>query len=75
MSTGQMVGGAVEEELGDGREYMTAEELAVRLHMTLAWIYAETRAGRIPHLRLGRYVRYGRSTIAAWEREQEAGSV
>jgi excisionase family DNA binding protein len=80
MSTQQMTGHEartqeVEEGLGDGRQHMTAEELAVRLHVTLAWVYAETRAGRIPHLKLGRYVRYRRSTIAAWEREKEEGSL
>jgi excisionase family DNA binding protein len=74
--TGQMVelgaeAGAPEAELGDGLEYMTAEELARRLRMTPAWVYNETRAGRIPHLKLRRYVRYRRSTILAWEREQE----
>jgi excisionase family DNA binding protein len=80
MSTQQMTGReevaeGVAEGLGDGRQYMTAEELAVRLHVTLAWVYAETRAGRIPHLKLRRYVRYRRSTIAAWERENEAGAL
>jgi excisionase family DNA binding protein len=78
--TGQAVGlgvraGALDEALGDGRQYMTAEELAERWDVTLAWVYAETRAGRIPHLRLGRYVRYRRSTILAWERANEAGSL
>jgi excisionase family DNA binding protein len=80
MSTQQIAGRAadaaeVDEELGDGRQHMTAEELAVRLHVTVAWVWAETRAGRIPHLRLGRYVRYRRSMIAAWEREREAGAL
>jgi excisionase family DNA binding protein len=76
MSQALMVGhvGVAEEALGDGRQYMTAEELAERWDVTLAWVYAETRARRIPHLRLGRYVRYRRSTIAAWEREKEEGS-
>jgi excisionase family DNA binding protein len=60
-----------DQELGDGLEYMTADELARRLHVTLAWVYAETRAGRIPHLKLRRYVRYRRSAIAAWLREAE----
>jgi excisionase family DNA binding protein len=50
---------------------MTADELARRLHVTLAWVYAETRAGRIPHLKLRRYVRYRRSAIAEWLREAE----
>jgi excisionase family DNA binding protein len=78
MSTQQMAGREAEVaavELGDGRQYMTAEELAVRLHVTVAWVYAETRAGRIPHVRLGRYVRYWRPGIEAWEREKEAGGL
>jgi hypothetical protein len=60
-----MGGHEVRDELGDGREHMTADKLARRLHVTLAWVYAETRARRIPHLRLGRYVWYRRSTIEA----------
>jgi len=60
-----------DEDLGDGLEYMTADELARRLRMTPAWIYTETRAGRIPHVRLRRYVRYRRSTIAEWLGEAE----
>jgi excisionase family DNA binding protein len=67
--------GVLEEGLGDGRQYMTAEDLAERWDVTLAWVYAETRARRIPHLRLGRYVRYRRSTIEAWEREKEEGAL
>jgi hypothetical protein len=43
---------------------MTAEELAERLRMT--GVYSETRPDHIPHLRLGRYFRYRRSTIESW---------
>jgi hypothetical protein len=43
--------------------------------MTPAWVYNETRAGRIPHLKLRRYVRYHRSRIAEWERENEEGAL
>ncbi len=52
-------------------ELMTAEELAERLRMTRAWVYSETRLDRIPHLRLGRYFRYRRSTIESWIAELE----
>ena len=74
MSTGQTIGRgagaeAADVELGDGLEYMTADELARRLRVSTAWVYTETRAGRIPHIRLRRYVRFRRSTIAAWERD------
>jgi excisionase family DNA binding protein len=43
--------------------------------MTKDWIYAETRAGRIPHVSLGRYYRYRPESIDAWLREIERGSV
>ena len=54
-------------------ELMTADELADRLRMTRAWVYAETRLDHIPHLRLGRRVRYRRSTIEGWIATLEVG--
>ena len=41
--------------------------------MTTDWVYAETRAGRIPHLTLGRYYRYRSDSIDAWLRDIEQG--
>ena len=35
-------------------ELLTAEEVAVLLRVTPAWVYSQTRGNRIPHLRLGR---------------------
>jgi excisionase family DNA binding protein len=52
---------------------LTADEVAGLLRMTPAWVYAETRRNRIPHMRLGRYFRYRRSAIEAWIREIETG--
>jgi excisionase family DNA binding protein len=34
--------------------------------VTPAWVYAQTRRRRIPHLRLGRYVRYRREALDEW---------
>ena len=45
---------------------LTADEVAALLQVTKAWVYAETRAKRIPHVPLGRYVRYRRSAVLAW---------
>jgi excisionase family DNA binding protein len=53
---------------------LTAEEVAALLQVTPAWVYAETRSGRIPHLRLGRYVRYRRSALLMWMEETERAS-
>ena len=55
-------------------DLLTADEVAALLRMTSAWVYSETRGNRIPHLRLGRYVRYRRSTIVSWMGELEAES-
>jgi excisionase family DNA binding protein len=53
---------------------LTAEDVATMLQVTCAWVYAETRRQRIPHLRLGRYVRYRRSALAEWMQEVERSS-
>ena len=52
-------------------DLLTAAEVASLLRMTSGWVYAETRANRIPHLRLGRYVRYRRSAMSSgWGRSR-----
>ena len=45
---------------------MTADEVAALLQVTKAWVYAETRAKRIPHVPLGLYVRSRRSAVPQW---------
>jgi excisionase family DNA binding protein len=53
---------------------LTAQDVAERLRVPASWVYAETRAGRIPHVRLGpRYRRYRLEAIEAWVRELERG--
>jgi len=45
---------------------LTAEEVAGLLQVSTAWVYAQTRAKRIPHVPLGRYVRYRRTAVIEW---------
>ncbi len=52
-------------------ELLDAVGVAAWLGVTPAWVYAETRAGRLPHICVGRYYRYRPSSIEAWLREQE----
>ena len=52
---------------------LTADELAQRLGMKTEWVWAQARAGRIPHVRLGRYRRFRESAVEAWLRELETG--
>jgi excisionase family DNA binding protein len=54
---------------------LTAEEVATLLQVTKAWVYAETRAKSIPHVPLGRYVRYRRSAVLQWIGALEQESV
>ena len=56
---------------GGAERLLTADEVAKWLLVTTAWVYAETRAGRMPHVRIGRYYRYWPSSIDAWLHEQE----
>ncbi|MDB5694455.1 MAG: DNA-binding protein [Alphaproteobacteria bacterium] len=53
---------------------LLASEVADLLRVTKAWVYAETRSRRLPHVRLGRYVRYREDAIREWLAAQEAKS-
>jgi excisionase family DNA binding protein len=44
----------------------TAADVAKLLGVSTDWIYAESRAGRIPTVRLGRYRRYRPEAIDQW---------
>jgi excisionase family DNA binding protein len=56
---------------GGAEMVLVAAEVAELLRVTTAWVYAETRANRLPHVRLGRYVRYRESAILQWLAEEE----
>jgi excisionase family DNA binding protein len=77
MSTAQIIergtgaDGLNDEGLGDPFELMTAGEVATLLRVTKAWVYTQTRARKIPHVSLGRYVRYRRSAVLEWIEELE----
>ena len=51
---------------GEGRALLTAEEVAVLLGMGVDWVWEQSRRGRIPTVRLGRYRRYRREAIESW---------
>lgn len=55
------------------RELLTADEVAELLNMSKDWVWAETRAGRIPHVKLGRRYHYRRQAILAWLEAMEQG--
>jgi excisionase family DNA binding protein len=45
---------------------LTAGEVADLLNLPESWVREATRQGRLPHLRLGRYIRYHPTAITDW---------
>lgn len=37
---------------------ITAKQVAERLGVKVSWVYAQTRAGKLPHYKLGKYRKY-----------------
>jgi excisionase family DNA binding protein len=52
---------------------LTAKEVAELLAVPESWVREATRAGRLPHVCLGRYRRYELSAIEAWLVERRSG--
>lgn len=52
---------------------LTSEELAERLGVPAKWPLQQARAGHIPHVRLGRYVRFDRVDVDEWLETVKAG--
>jgi excisionase family DNA binding protein len=54
---------------------LTAQEVADYLTVPETWVRNETRADRIPHVKLGKYRRYRVEEVLAWleEAEQRGG--
>jgi len=50
---------------------LTAGQVAQLLGDPESWVYAQSREGRLPTVRLGRYYRYRAAAIHAWLAEQE----
>jgi excisionase family DNA binding protein len=51
---------------------LTADELGERWQVRPQHVYTLARDGDLPHVRIGRYVRFRLEAIETWEREQEA---
>lgn len=56
-----------------GDRLLTADDVAALLQVPTSWVYAEARAGRIPHVTLGRYRRFRRAAIDQWIAAAERG--
>ena len=41
-------------------------EMATKLNVPISWLYARTRTGEIPHLKIGKYVRFDAEKVMQW---------
>lgn len=52
---------------------LDAEQAGRLLAVPSTWLLAEARADRVPHVRLGRYVRFDADELDAWWRARARG--
>jgi excisionase family DNA binding protein len=48
---------------------MDADEIAAVLNVPVSWVRSAAREGAIPHVKLGRYVRFDEDDVLAWVAE------
>jgi excisionase family DNA binding protein len=56
-----------------GEEILTARQVAERLALGVSRVYELARRGEIPHVRIGRVVRFRWSAVEAWFVASETG--
>jgi excisionase family DNA binding protein len=56
--------------VGLGEPLLRPAVAAALLSVRTSWIYDAVRAGRVPHVRIGRHIRFTRSDLEQWAAEQ-----
>ena len=54
---------------GHGKHLLTAGELADHLRMPISWVYEQSRLGKIPTHKLGRYIRFDLHEVLASQKK------
>jgi len=52
---------------------LDAEQAGRLLNVPASWMLAQARGGRVPHVRLGHYVRFNRDELLAWTSSRSTG--
>jgi excisionase family DNA binding protein len=45
-------------------------EMAAKISVPVSWLYSRTRTGEIPHLKIGKYVRFDAEKVMLWIEKQ-----
>jgi excisionase family DNA binding protein len=49
--------------------WLTVQEAAELLRVPVSWLYERTRTNSVPHVKLGKYLRFDRDELDAWLEE------
>ena len=49
--------------------WLTVQEAADLLRVPVSWLYERTRTNSVPHVKLGKYLRFDRDELVAWLNE------
>ena len=55
----------------ENERLLLPQEVAERLQVGVKWVYAAAQRGDLPHVKVGRYVRFDRTEIEDWIAEQK----
>jgi hypothetical protein len=56
----------------DANDFIPARQVAAQLGLPLSWVQAEARAGRLPHLKVGRSLFFDLDVVRTALRERAA---
>jgi excisionase family DNA binding protein len=51
---------------GVSMAWLTVQEAAELLRVPVSWLYERTRTNSVPHVKLGKYLRFDRDELVAW---------
>jgi excisionase family DNA binding protein len=54
-------------------DLLTLDEVAAFLKLPKSWIYERTRRKLIPHVKLGKYLRFSRAALSKWVQNTDGG--
>jgi excisionase family DNA binding protein len=50
-------------------EWLTIEEAATLIRVPKSWLYERTRTNTVPHIKLGKYLRFEQQELLTWVRQ------
>jgi excisionase family DNA binding protein len=57
--------------MDENERLLLPEEVADRLQVGVKWVYAAAQRGDLPHIKVGRYVRFVAADIDQWIEERK----